>query len=542
MILFTAAHHSREALSLSMIFNIFLINLKSLVHNIERSNQSKTVGFLNSSSDSFWDFNNILFVPAVNVDGVEKIDNGFHSLSSWDNKMVRKNLRPTGTTESCNQGVDLNRNYDISWDNKNDPETTYECSEVYRGSKPFSEPETQAIKNMVENVYPQIISAMNFHCYGNLWIRPPNFASKSEPDPLDELPEAKKLYMDFAENAPVPSGGLVTNAVYAVDYTASGEASDWFLLKKNIFSWSPELGTNEHSTDDFYIDQSSQRSALIQDYKAIEYFIRRHTPHFVFYSQIFVEQKSPINNQNKSEEDTQTKPAVSNLILAIENVAYASYKNCVIDLDFSEVIKDEENTDKLDLIDSIEYIYSKNGKTIPNSAQTSAHITPEPGSKKYSVVIHDLNRMEMVGLVIKSSMDLKGVLTIKEPKTSFETKVKYTIKALNPVNSPQNLILQQGYVTLAQLSDKNNLVDRFSVNSYNVSKLKNPDDKKLVEPSNYDLGFAILVPCLLSCCVFFMAYLLYLKYVKNNEGHHGGQLELSGIEKVDDFDSSEETV
>lgn len=154
MILFTAAHHSREALSLSMIFNIFLINLKSLVHNIERSNQSKTVGFLNSSSDSFWDFNNILFVPAVNVDGVEKIDNGFHSLSSWDNKMVRKNLRPTGTTESCNQGVDLNRNYDISWDNKNDPETTYECSEVYRGSKPFSEPETQAIKNMVENVYP----------------------------------------------------------------------------------------------------------------------------------------------------------------------------------------------------------------------------------------------------------------------------------------------------------------------------------------------------------------------------------------------------
>lgn len=104
---------------------------------------------------------------------------------------------------------------------------------------------------------------MNFHCYGNLWIRPPNFASKSEPDPLDELPEAKKLYMDFAENAPVPSGGLVTNAVYAVDYTASGEASDWFLLKKNIFSWSPELGTNEHSTDDFYIDQSSQRSALI---------------------------------------------------------------------------------------------------------------------------------------------------------------------------------------------------------------------------------------------------------------------------------------
>ena len=37
MILFTAAHHAREALSLSMIFNIFLINLKSLVHKTPRN-------------------------------------------------------------------------------------------------------------------------------------------------------------------------------------------------------------------------------------------------------------------------------------------------------------------------------------------------------------------------------------------------------------------------------------------------------------------------------------------------------------------------
>jgi hypothetical protein len=36
MVLFTAAHHAREALSLSMIFNIFLINLKSLVHDKAR--------------------------------------------------------------------------------------------------------------------------------------------------------------------------------------------------------------------------------------------------------------------------------------------------------------------------------------------------------------------------------------------------------------------------------------------------------------------------------------------------------------------------
>lgn len=89
---------------------------------------------------------------------------------------------------------------------------------------------------------------MNFHCYGNLWIHPPNFAALSDPDPLKDLPVAKALYKDFEDNAPVPQGGITTYAVKAVGYTASGEASDWMLLKKNIFAWSPELGTSDQDS------------------------------------------------------------------------------------------------------------------------------------------------------------------------------------------------------------------------------------------------------------------------------------------------------
>lgn len=168
MILFTAAHHAREALSLSMIFNIFLINLKSLIHSTPRSLHSKKPEFSKDVAQEFWDFSNLLFVPAVNLDGVLEIDEGFHSIGYWDDKMVRKNLRPTGNGSNCKQGVDLNRNYDLAWENLNDPDTTDPCSEVFRGAKPFSEPETQAIKNLVENLHPSITSAMNFHCYGNL--------------------------------------------------------------------------------------------------------------------------------------------------------------------------------------------------------------------------------------------------------------------------------------------------------------------------------------------------------------------------------------
>ena len=69
-------------------------------------------------------------------------------------------------------GVDLNRNYGYHYgQNQSDLD---ECSETYRGPYAFSEPETMSIKKMIEK-YPTIVSAMNFHSYGNMWIRPFNF-------------------------------------------------------------------------------------------------------------------------------------------------------------------------------------------------------------------------------------------------------------------------------------------------------------------------------------------------------------------------------
>ena len=101
------------------------------------------------------------------------------------------------------------------------------CSEVYRGSRPFSEPETQAVKNLVKS-HPNIISAMNFHCFGNLWIRPFNYVGKNEIDPMNTLPIAR-AYNFFEKAAPIARGGIVANALKAVNYPATGEASDWML-------------------------------------------------------------------------------------------------------------------------------------------------------------------------------------------------------------------------------------------------------------------------------------------------------------------------
>lgn len=50
-----------------------------------------------------------------------------------------------------NQGVDLNRNWDIEWDNKEkDPGTYDKESSEYHGTAPRSEPESKVLKAFLD--------------------------------------------------------------------------------------------------------------------------------------------------------------------------------------------------------------------------------------------------------------------------------------------------------------------------------------------------------------------------------------------------------
>jgi len=51
-------------------------------------------------------------------------------------------------------GVDLNRNFAFSWNSTVDGSSGNDCSEVYRGSGPESEPETQAVSNYIRSLFP----------------------------------------------------------------------------------------------------------------------------------------------------------------------------------------------------------------------------------------------------------------------------------------------------------------------------------------------------------------------------------------------------
>ena len=113
-------------------------------------------------------------VPIVNVDAVAAISD--HFIQTGEILMLRKNMNPN--TQACNgqietRGVDLNRNYAVSWDKEggNSPDP---CAENYRGTEPFSEPETRAIRDFLVSHKDEIKFVYNFHAFGNMYLWPYN--------------------------------------------------------------------------------------------------------------------------------------------------------------------------------------------------------------------------------------------------------------------------------------------------------------------------------------------------------------------------------
>ena len=63
----------------------------------------------------------------------------------------------------------------FAYDNEGSTGEELVCDDTYRGPTPFSEPETQAIKNFISKTWTNIKVAINLHAYGNLFIHPFNF-------------------------------------------------------------------------------------------------------------------------------------------------------------------------------------------------------------------------------------------------------------------------------------------------------------------------------------------------------------------------------
>jgi len=243
-ILFVGLHHAREWISYEVPLSIaeFIVNNKdsnTFLHNI-----------LNNAA--LW------FVPMLNPDGY---------LYSWEeNRMWRYNRRinPDSTI-----GVDLNRNYDSSWIKV----------DYVHGEKPFSEPETTAIKNLIENNVSSIPSEtgiqsldglITYHSYGQLILYPPG----STNEPPEEIELYEELGSQMSNQIFSQCGSNYLTMQITGLYNTFGEMTEWFMINnENKPAFTYEL--RPHTGDSAGFDLSPQQitDTVKENIPAAFYFI-----------------------------------------------------------------------------------------------------------------------------------------------------------------------------------------------------------------------------------------------------------------------------
>jgi len=192
-------------------------------------------------------------IPVVNVDGYEY---------SWStNRLWRKNRRNNGDGTF---GVDTNRNWGYEWGGAG--ASTDPSAQDYRGPSPFSEPETQAMRDFVL-AHPEIVGHIDIHSYSQLVMSPWGY-STGEPSGADgQLFRNLNAAMAAAIYA-VHGETYVHGPIGATLYLASGNAVDWMYGDRGVFSWTIELRPTG-STPGFLLPPEEILPTCEENYQAI---------------------------------------------------------------------------------------------------------------------------------------------------------------------------------------------------------------------------------------------------------------------------------
>lgn len=147
----------------------------------------------------------VVVIPALNPDGL-------FSVVQKEGRFTAAEIPPndahtTGRGRFNANNVDLNRNFDCKWQ----PESTWKSKVVSAGTKAFSEPEAQALKNLVAEIDPAAV--VFWHSQANTV-----YASECHEGVLPETLTLMNTYADAASYKKVASFDA---------YPVSGDAEGW---------------------------------------------------------------------------------------------------------------------------------------------------------------------------------------------------------------------------------------------------------------------------------------------------------------------------
>jgi carboxypeptidase T len=217
--LVNAMHHAREVMTPEITTDM----VQYLVSN-----------YGNDADVTRWvDNTEIWVVPMFNLDGNNKM---------WtENPMWRKNTRG-------GFGVDINRNYPTGWNSCNGS-SDRQSAQDYRGTAPASEPETQAMMNLVSAIKP--VFNISYHSYSEIVIYP--FGCRPKRTPAEEAVEF--IGAEIGKKINYKPG-----TAWELLYNADGGDIDWMYTEHQVIPYVIEVNS---TWDGFHPDYAKMRDKTV---------------------------------------------------------------------------------------------------------------------------------------------------------------------------------------------------------------------------------------------------------------------------------------
>lgn len=203
-IIFLGNHHARELVTVE-------IPLLLIKHLLEGYGKDPRITELVNSRD-------IWIVPMVNPDGHIEAEKG----ANW-----RKNMNKNDGSRY--RGVDLNRNYGYQWGTGGSSSSP--SSDTFMGKAPFSEPETQAVRDFIK-AHPNLKIMMSYHSFSNLILWPWGYTKQRVNNP--KLVEMGQKLGQLTGYYPEQASDL---------YIASGITDDYTFGELGLMSFTTEIGS-----------------------------------------------------------------------------------------------------------------------------------------------------------------------------------------------------------------------------------------------------------------------------------------------------------
>lgn len=228
-VLFTCAQHAREHLTVEMCLHI----VQRLVDGY--GTDPAITGLVNSRE--------VWVMPMVNPDGAE------YDISNASFALWRKNRQPTPGSTAI--GTDTNRNWGLEWGCCGGSSVN-PLDETYRGTAPFSAPETAQVRDWVNGRVvggrQQITAHIDFHTYSELVLWPYGYLTSDTAPGMDAADAA--TFRALGEAMAATNGYTPEQASDL--YVADGTMNDWMWAEHHIWSFTFEMYPTSQTQGGFY--------------------------------------------------------------------------------------------------------------------------------------------------------------------------------------------------------------------------------------------------------------------------------------------------